>query len=143
MSCSFPLNITVGNSRECMEKADVILCASGTTTLEAMFLNKPMVVAYKMSAFNWWLAQRLVRVKFIAIPNLLADKPIVPEYIQEDASLENLVSAVENWIAAPDRATICQKRYQPYTEQLTQHASEQAAKAIKELIHENGTDHRR
>lgn len=137
---SFPLKIMVGNSRECMEKGDLVLCSSGTTTLEAMFLKKPMVVAYKMSSFNWWLAQRLVKVKYIAIPNLLADKLLVPEFIQEDANINNLTQAVEHWIRMTDRELYCDKLYQPYCEQLTQHASEKAAHAILQLIRAQGQD---
>lgn len=134
LNMTFPLTITIGNSRDCMEAGDVILCASGTTTLEAMFLNKPMVVAYKMSAFNWWLAQRLVRVKYLAIPNLLANKPLVPEFVQHDASVENLTKAVEHWLNLPDRVAHCQALYQPYAQQLAQNASEKAAEAIKDLL---------
>lgn len=131
---TFPLNISIGNSRECMETGDVILCASGTTTLEAMFLNKPMVVAYKMTAFNWWLAQRLVKVKYIAIPNLLADKELVPEFIQDAASVDNLTAAVQQWLDNPNRAEYCQTLYQPYCEELSQNASEKAAEAIAPLL---------
>jgi lipid-A-disaccharide synthase len=134
LNLSFPLSISIGNSRECMERADVILCASGTTTLEAMFLKKPMVVAYKMTAFNWWLAQRLVNVKYIAIPNLLADKKIVPEFVQYDANVHNLAQAVELWLNRADRADYCDKLYGPYCEQLSQNASEKAADAITDLI---------
>jgi lipid-A-disaccharide synthase len=134
LNLSFPLSISIGNSRECMERADVILCASGTTTLEAMFLKKPMVVAYKMTAFNWWLAQRLVKVKYIAIPNLLADKKIVPEFVQDDATVHNLAEAVELWLNRADRADYCDKLYGPYCEQLSQNASEKAADAITELL---------
>jgi lipid-A-disaccharide synthase len=131
---TFNADLLVGSSDRVMDAADIVLCTSGTTTLEAMILNKPMVVAYKMSRFNWWLAQRLVKVKYVALPNLLADKPMVPEYVQNDANIYNVTQAVEQWIAMPDRAEHCKALYEPYNRQLSQHASQQAAKAIAQLL---------
>jgi lipid-A-disaccharide synthase len=129
-----PLTLTEGHSREAMEAGDLVLCTSGTTTLEAMFLNKPMVVAYRMNAFNWWLAQRLVKVKYIAIPNLVADQPLVPEFVQDQATVENLLQAMRGWLENPNRAAECKSRYAPYCNQLRQDASQQAAEAIRELL---------
>lgn len=134
MAAKISLIMTVGGSERAMQTSDIVLCTSGTTTLEAMLLNKPMVVAYKMSAFNWWLAQRLVDVKYIAIPNLLAGEQMVPEFVQEDANIYNLSQSVESLINNPDRASIATQRYQPYCEQLAQNASQQAAMAIKDLL---------
>jgi lipid-A-disaccharide synthase len=131
---TFGADILVGSSDLIIDAADIVLCTSGTTTLEAMILNKPMVVAYKMSGFNWWLAQHLVNVKYVALPNLLADKPMVPEFVQADANIYNLTQAVEKWITLPSRAEHCKLLYEPYNRQLAQNASEQAARAIVELI---------
>lgn len=86
------------NSLDIMRACDLILCASGTTTLEAFLLGVPMVVAYKVSKLNELLIKLLIKVRFVAMPNILSDKlfgnPIVPEYLQNQVTEENLSQAV-------------------------------------------------
>lgn len=65
-----------------MQAADAVLLASGTATLEAMLLEKPMLVAYQVSRVTAFLAKRLVHTRYFSLPNLLADKAVVPEFIQ-------------------------------------------------------------
>ena len=81
-------------SHQAMEAADVVLLASGTTALEAMLLKKPMVVSYRLGALTYRLVSPFIKTKFIAIPNLLAGKMLVPELIQEAANIENLTADV-------------------------------------------------
>ncbi len=83
-----------GRSREVMLAADAVLMASGTATLEALLLKRPMVVAYRMAPMSWALVRRLVTTPFAALPNILAGERLVPEFIQEDATVDNLVGAV-------------------------------------------------
>lgn len=88
------------NSHEVMRASDLILCASGTTTLEAFLIGVPMVVAYKVSKLNELLLRLLIKVKYIAMPNILADRlynhPIVPEFLQDNVTAENLSQAMES-----------------------------------------------
>lgn len=94
------LNIT---SHDVMRACDIILCASGTTTLEACLLNIPMVVTYKVSKLNEIILRLLIKVKYIAMPNILSDKllgkRLVPEFVQEHVNTKNLVPAVEQELA--------------------------------------------
>lgn len=87
-----------GHSAEVIQAADVVCVASGTATLETLALRKPMVVAYKLHPFNAWLGKFLVDIKFCAIPNLLAGRAIVPEFIQDAATPEALTTAVWRWL---------------------------------------------
>ena len=91
-----PLNVRLqlGNSHQLMAAADAVLMASGTTSLEAMLLNKPMVIAYKVAPLSYWIYKRLVKVDMIGLPNLLAGEKIVPEFIQDAATNDNLCQAV-------------------------------------------------
>ncbi len=89
-----PVKFLVGKSREAMAAADCALLASGTATLEAMLLKCPMVVAYRMSALTFAVAKRLVKTPFIALPNILAGRKLVPEFIQDEVSPESLSSSV-------------------------------------------------
>ena len=73
-----------------MKAADVVLLASGTTALEAMLLKKPMVVSYRLGALTYKLVSRFIKTPYVSIPNLLANKMLVPELIQDDASVDKL-----------------------------------------------------
>lgn len=82
-------------SQQIMAISDLVLLASGTATLEAMLLNRPMVVTYAMKPLTYWLAKHLVKVDYVALPNILANTEIVPELIQHDANPENICRVVQ------------------------------------------------
>lgn len=88
--------------REVLQAADVALVASGTATLESLLAKTPMVVGYRMPTLNHVLARRLVRVPFIAMPNLLAGRRLVPEFIQHDVTPEHLADAAIAWLCDDD-----------------------------------------
>ncbi|WGE89424.1 lipid-A-disaccharide synthase [Actinobacillus arthritidis] len=93
------VHILKGNARQAMIAADATLLASGTATLEGMLCKSPMVVGYKMKATTYWLAKRLVKTKYISLPNLLADEMLVPELIQDECNPENLAWYLGNYLA--------------------------------------------
>ncbi len=82
LEAPLPLTIIDGRSQEVMAAADTILMASGTATLEAMLLGRPMVVGYRMHWLSWMILSRIVKVDFFALPNLLAGRELVPELAQ-------------------------------------------------------------
>jgi lipid-A-disaccharide synthase len=86
------LQVTMGQSHQVMQAADAVLMTSGTTTLEAMLLKRPMVVAYKMANWSYRILSHFVKTPFIALPNLLANKKLVPELIQHEVSVDAIVS---------------------------------------------------
>lgn len=77
-----PLRLLPGRARAAMGAAEAVLLASGTATLEAMLLKRPMVVAYRLASLTHALVRPLVKVPWVALPNLLAEAPLVPEFIQ-------------------------------------------------------------
>ncbi len=83
-----------GRAQEVMAAADAVLLASGTATLEAMLLQRPMVVAYRLAPLTYAIARRLVRTPHVAIPNLLAGRAVVPEFIQHAATPAALGGAI-------------------------------------------------
>ncbi|WP_201592841.1 lipid-A-disaccharide synthase [Psychrobacter sp. Pi2-51] len=81
-------------SQQAMAASDIVMLASGTATLEAMLLERPMVVVYQLNQLTYQIAKRLVKVPYVALPNILADTAIVPELIQEQASGDNICRTV-------------------------------------------------
>ena len=77
-------------SQQAMAASDIVMLASGTATLEAMLLERPMVVIYQLNQLTYQIAKRLVKVPYVALPNILAGRTIVTELIQEQANGENI-----------------------------------------------------
>jgi lipid-A-disaccharide synthase len=90
-----PVVLVDGAARKAMVAADAVLAASGTATLEALLLDRPMVVAYRVQAFTAWLLRRAgLRMRYFSLPNLLAGGELVPELIQEEASVARITAAM-------------------------------------------------
>ncbi|AEW44389.1 lipid-A-disaccharide synthase [Serratia symbiotica str. 'Cinara cedri'] len=88
------LHLLNGQGREAMIASNAALLASGTATLECMLAKCPMVVAYRMEPFTFWLARHLVHIPYISLPNLLAERAIVTELLQDDCTPDKLVAAL-------------------------------------------------
>ncbi len=131
---ALPLTLLQGQSREAMAAADVVVVASGTATLEAMLLKRPMVVAYQVAPVTAWIARRLVTISRFALPNLLAGCELVPEFIQEAATVANLGPAVLRWLENTTAYEQLVTEFSALHTQLRRDASAQAADAILELL---------
>lgn len=123
-----------GQSHDAMRAADMVLLASGTATLEAMLLKRPMIVAYKLSAMTWWLASRLVKVPYISLPNLLAGEKLVPEFLQHDVTEATLSRELLLWLDDDSRQAALHATFTRIHRSIRLDANAQAAAAIAELI---------
>jgi lipid-A-disaccharide synthase len=92
------VRIVEGDSYDVMGTADVALATSGTVTLEAALCGLPTVICYTASPLSMAIAKRVVTVKFIGLPNILADKEILPELIQEKMTSGNMAKAVLHFL---------------------------------------------
>lgn len=130
------LQVTIvrGRSREVMAASDVVLLASGTATLEAMLLKKPMVVGYRLSNVSYALLSRLVKVPHVSLPNLLAKQPLVPELLQDDATPESLGAAVLERMEDQQERDRLIEAFTELHHTLKQDADEKAAQAISMLL---------
>ena len=81
--------------RQVMNASDIIALASGTATLEAMLLHRPMVTFYKLNWLTYAIAKLLVKIPYYSLPNIIAGKKIIQELIQSDATAENLAAEIE------------------------------------------------
>ena len=127
---SLPVTLLDGQAREAMAAADAVLLASGTASLEAMLLKRPMVVAYRVAPLTHWLLRRLVAVDRFSLPNLLAGEALVPEFIQDRAHPEALGTALLQWLDDPAAREALVARFDALHRQLRRDAARQAAEAV-------------
>jgi lipid-A-disaccharide synthase len=128
------LTIIDGQSREAMAASDLVLLASGTATLEALLVKRPMVIAYRVGWITYWIARSLAVTDTVGLPNLLAGQTVVPEVIQGDMTADNLIAELEKWLDAPQRAAALVERFDAIHQQLSRNASERAAAAVSALM---------
>lgn len=129
-----PLMLIDGRSHDVMAAADVVLLASGTAALEAMLLKKPMVVAYRVSKLSAFLLRRMIKVPYYSLPNLLAGKKIIDEFVQEDVHADQLGRHLLGYLEEPERTQALQVRFREIHVQLRRDAALQAADAVLKLI---------
>ncbi|PCM43429.1 lipid-A-disaccharide synthase [Marinobacter sp. ANT_B65] len=134
LAVKLQVTIVRGRSREVMAASDVVLLASGTATLEAMLLKKPMVVGYRLSNLSYALVSRLVKVPYVSLPNLLARQPLVPELLQDDATPESLGAAVLERMENQQERDRLVEAFSELHYTLKQDADEKAAQAISSLL---------
>jgi lipid-A-disaccharide synthase len=92
--------VTEGRAVECLRAADAAMVCSGTSTLQAALLERPMVIVYRVSWLTYWLLRSLVRVAHIGLVNLIAGRRLMPELVQGAFTAEAGAAAVEALLAA-------------------------------------------
>ena len=133
-AAELPLTILFGHAREALAAADIALVASGTATLEAALLKKPMVITYKMAGASWPLMRRMGYLPYIGLPNILAGEFVVPELLQHDATPENLAQALHNALRDGVVRARLPQRFAAIHRQLKCDTAEQAARAVLPLL---------
>ncbi len=129
-----PITFFRGCSHDVMAAADLVLVTSGTATLETMLFKRPMVVAYRMASLTYRIARHLVKLKFIALPNLLANEKLVPEFIQDDANPQYIHAALMDYLDHPEKIAVLEKKFLDIHETLRCGANQQAAQAVIKVI---------
>jgi lipid-A-disaccharide synthase len=129
-----PLTLVSGRSREVLAGADAVLLASGTATLEAALLKRPMVVAYRMGWLSWWLISSMVKTPYAALPNVLAGRAVVPELLQGEASPAAMVAAVGTLLADEGAAREQLQVFDQIHNELRQAYGARSAAALTELV---------
>ncbi len=128
------LSIVDGRAREVLAAADVALLASGTVALEALFVGRPMVVAYRLAPMSYALIKPLMRVPYYSLPNHLAGRLLVPELIQQAATPVALGRAVLEYLDDPAKVSALVQTFQDIHQQLRCDASRTAAESICDLL---------
>jgi lipid-A-disaccharide synthase len=134
---TLPLKIIDGQSHLAMTAADVVLMASGTTTLEAMLLKKPMVIVYKMAALSFWIMSKLATIKYVGLPNLLIGREVAPELLQDAVQPDRMAELVLERLRNDAMRNDLQKVFTEQHQLLKRDASAVSAQAIMKLIEIN------
>jgi len=126
-----PLTLLDGRSHEALAACNAVLIASGTATLEALLYKRPMVVAYSVAPLTFRILKRLVKSPYVALPNLLAQRLLVPELLQDAATPAAMAQLLSPLLDNGDRQT---DGFDAIHRTLRCDASSQAADAVLELI---------
>ncbi len=127
------ITLVDGQSRTVMAAADAVLMASGTATLEALLLKKPMVVAYKMAPLSYAIISRMLKSPYISLPNLLTGKQLVPELLQDEVTPQRLAAEIVSQLHAKAGTDEIVKTFHTIHRQLKRDASGTAADAVLKL----------
>jgi lipid-A-disaccharide synthase len=121
-----------GQAEEAMAAADVVLLASGTATLQAALIKRPMVVAYRVAGLTRWVFETfgLIKLKRFALPNLLAGRDLVPEILQDEITPARLGEAVLSWLDDPSSCDGLTGEFDEIHTKLRRGADARAAEAI-------------
>ena len=132
-----PVKVVEGWAYEVMNLSELLITASGTATLEAALLGKPMVIVYKVSFFSYWIGRALIQVDHIGLVNLVAGKAIAPELIQKDVNPQRIAEEALRILRDP----ILRRRMTESMAEVRQSlgepgAAQRAAAIVTSLLHE-------
>jgi len=132
--------IVMRDPRRVIAAADVVLCASGTATLEVMLVNRPLVMTYIVapSTYRIGKALDLVKLDWFSLPNILAGKPLVPELIQDQATGRNLADAAERWLDEPESVETLTRQFRELGRELRCDAAARAAAEVAAQMENQG-----
>ena len=135
-----PLRLIDGQAQTALIAADVVLVASGTASLEAALCKRPMVVVYRLGKMTVWILKQLnlVKTKFFAQPNLLADRRVVGEYFQDDIVPQSIGAELLMWLDDADRRSALEQEFSRIHADLRRDAGTRAAQAIALLLKDRG-----
>ncbi|MFN0185609.1 MAG: lipid-A-disaccharide synthase [Aquabacterium sp.] len=131
---NLPVTVLDGKSHAALAACDVALVASGTATLEAALVGRPMVITYRMSWLNWQRMKRMAYQPWVGLPNIMAGEFVVPELIQDAATPEALASAALDWLDHPEAVASVRQRFAGLHAQLRQDTARKAGDAIATLL---------
>ena len=132
MMMSHPrIKVELGTAHELMQHATLAITASGTATMECAFYGCPMIVVYKVNWLTYLIGRMVVKVKWLGMPNVIAGREIVPEFIQHDAKPERIAAMAHDLLENDEKREVMQRELASIVASLGgAGASERAAKLI-------------
>lgn len=133
-----PIRMLFGHAVDAMTAADAVLVASGTASLEAALLKRPMVISYRIGKWQYRLMKRMAYLPWVGLPNILCHETLVPELLQDEATPDGLAAALEKWLVDPAACRALEERFMALHLSLRQNTAEKAAAAILPHLQERG-----
>ena len=133
-----PLTILFGHAQDAMAAANCVLVKSGTATLEAALLKRPMVITYRIPKSTYLLVRRRFYLPYFGMPNILAGRFIVPELMQDQATPDNLAQALQTWLEDKTARDDLIAEFQRMHIELRQNTAQRATDVILGLLQARG-----
>lgn len=131
---ALPVHIMIGHADYAMTAADLVLVASGTATLEAALLKRPMVITYRVARTTAWLMRKKAYLPWVGLPNILAGREVVPELLQDQATPNSLAGALESLLNDPQRCADIAQEFTRMHQLLKQDAAHKIAHTLRTLL---------
>ncbi len=128
------IDVHIGKTHQVLAASDIVLLASGTATLEAMLLNKPMVVAYRLSWISYWLVKMLAKIPYAALPNILANRLVVPECLQANCNSQTIAEHAQSLLNSEKKRAEMKDTFRSISKSLAIDADTNAANAVLQLV---------
>jgi lipid-A-disaccharide synthase len=119
---------------DALRAADAVLTASGTAAVETMLYKRPMVVAYRVARMTYWMLRRMLKVPYISMPNILAGRMLVPEFIQGAMVAERMAPQLIEWLHEPSTAQPLLEEFQRIHQSLRRGSGQSSAHAVLSLV---------
>lgn len=130
-----PVHVIQGDTYNLIHAADLVLVASGTATLETALLERPMVIMYRLAPVTYALARLMVRVPFIGMPNLIAERRVVPELVQGEVTPDRIAAAATRLLTDAQAYSVAQEGLREVRQRLGGGgAAERAAALVMEML---------
>lgn len=132
---SLPVQLINGHSALVCTASDVVLVTSGTATLEVALCKRPMVISYKIARLTYLYVKNKIKVPHVGLPNILLNKEVVPELLQEHANAEQLMAAMVDWYESPDKVQALEQDFKQLHLLLQKDTATLAAQAVLQACH--------
>lgn len=129
-----PMTLLFGHAHLAMEAADAVVVASGTATLEAALLKRPMVITYRMSSLSWQILKRMIYLPYVGLPNVLAGRALVPELLQQDATPEKIAETLLKLVYDKESVAEIKREFSGIHSRLRQNTEKKAADLVLSLL---------
>lgn len=124
------MQLLYSHAHDAMEAADFVIVASGTATLEAALLKRPMIITYRMPQMSWWLLKPMHYLPYVGLPNILAKRFVVPELLQKNATPEKLAETMNTMLANTSNLKEIKQEFTDIHHALKQNSAKKAAEVI-------------
>ena len=133
-----PITLLFGHAAAAMAAANCVLVASGSATLEAALLKRPMVITYRIPQLTYYWLRRRFYLPYFGLPNVLAGRFVVPELMQDQATPDNLAQALRTWLEDTAAQASLAETFKQMHLELRQNTAQRATDAIISLLQARG-----